>query len=150
MAWSTVFSVLGVPYLTMMPVIARDRLGLGAGGLRRAARLRRHRRAHRARCRSPRSAIGFGAGRVLFDRRVLVRRRCSSLFSLVRSARAGLPDAVLRRVRDDRDATRVGNATLQHLVPNELRGRMMAAYSFIAVGLSSVARLAHRAGASRT
>ncbi|MGH7618780.1 MAG: MFS transporter, partial [Gemmatimonadaceae bacterium] len=32
-----------------------------------------------------------------------------------------------------------GNATLQRLVPNELRGRMMAAYSFIAVGLSSVA-----------
>jgi MFS family permease len=30
------------------------------------------------------------------------------------------------------------NATLQHIVPNELRGRMMAAYSFIVVGLSSV------------
>lgn len=32
----------------------------------------------------------------------------------------------------------VANATLQHLVPNELRGRMMAAYSLINVGLSSV------------
>src|SRR5262249_41550413 len=28
----TVFSVLGVPYLTLMPVVARDKLGLGAGG----------------------------------------------------------------------------------------------------------------------
>jgi hypothetical protein len=28
----TVYSVLGVPYLTLMPVIARDQLGLDAGG----------------------------------------------------------------------------------------------------------------------
>ena len=28
----TVFSVLGVPYLTLMPVVARDQLGLDAGG----------------------------------------------------------------------------------------------------------------------
>jgi MFS family permease len=32
----------------------------------------------------------------------------------------------------------VANSTLQHLVPNELRGRLMAAYSFIVVGLSQV------------
>ena len=32
----------------------------------------------------------------------------------------------------------VANATIQHLVPNELRGRMMAGYSFINIGLSSV------------
>jgi len=30
------------------------------------------------------------------------------------------------------------NSTLQHLVPNELRGRIMAAYSFVVVGLSTV------------
>jgi MFS family permease len=30
------------------------------------------------------------------------------------------------------------NSMLQHLVPNELRGRLMAAYSFVVVGLSSV------------
>jgi MFS family permease len=46
------------------------------------------------------------------------------------------------------------NSTLQHLVPNELRGRMMAAYSFIVVGLSSVlgsfiaGAVAHAIGAS--
>ncbi len=32
----------------------------------------------------------------------------------------------------------VCNSTLQHIVPNELRGRLMAAYSFVVVGLSSV------------
>src|SRR3954463_11273166 len=32
MALVTVFSVLGIPYLTMMPVVARDILHLGAGG----------------------------------------------------------------------------------------------------------------------
>jgi MFS family permease len=30
------------------------------------------------------------------------------------------------------------NSMLQHLVPDELRGRIMAAYSFIVVGLSQV------------
>ena len=30
------------------------------------------------------------------------------------------------------------NALIQHLVPDELRGRIMAAYSFIVVGLSQV------------
>jgi MFS family permease len=30
------------------------------------------------------------------------------------------------------------NSTLQHIVPNELRGRVMAVYSFVVVGLSQV------------
>ena len=30
------------------------------------------------------------------------------------------------------------NAMLQHLVPDDLRGRVMAAYSFVVVGLSAV------------
>ena len=30
------------------------------------------------------------------------------------------------------------NSTLQHLIPDELRGRVMAAYSFVVVGLSQV------------
>ena len=30
------------------------------------------------------------------------------------------------------------NSTLQHLIPDELRGRIMAAYSFVVVGLSQV------------
>jgi MFS family permease len=59
-------------------------------------------------------------------------------FSLVRSAALAYP--VLLAVGFTMIASNAtGNATLQRLVPNELRGRMMAAYSFIAVGLSSVA-----------
>ena len=32
----------------------------------------------------------------------------------------------------------LANSLLQHLIPNELRGRLMAAYSFVVVGLSQV------------
>src|SRR5256885_5535277 len=38
------------------------------------------------------------------------------------------------------------NAMLQHLVPDELRGRIMAAYSFIVVGLSQVRSEERRVG----
>ena len=59
------------------------------------------------------------------------------LLSLVRSAALAYPTLLL--VGFTMIMTNaVGNATLQRLVPNELRGRMMAAYSFIAVGLSQV------------
>ena len=43
----------------------------------------------------------------------------------------------------------LANATLQHSCPNELRGRMMAAYSFVVVGLSQVVG-SFVAGRSRT
>jgi MFS family permease len=130
-----VYSVLGVPYLTLMPVMARDRLGLDAGGY--GALL---------------ACVGIGGvsgalflaaigdriqrGRMLriasfaFAAMLLV-------FSLVRSAALAYP--VLLGVGFSMILNNaVANATLQHLVPNELRGRMMAAYSFIVVGLSSV------------
>src|SRR5439155_6354933 len=48
----------------------------------------------------------------------------------------------------------LANSTLQHLVPNELRGRLMAAYSFVVVGLSQVlgsllsGSIAHAVGTS--
>ncbi|MDB4876894.1 MAG: protein of unknown function DitE [Gemmatimonadetes bacterium] len=131
-----VYSVLGTPYLTLMPVMARDRLGLdaagygallacvGIGGVSGALFL---------------AAIGdrIQRGRMLrvssfaFGGALLV-------FSLVRSASLAYP--ILLGVGFSMILNgAVANATLQHLVPNELRGRMMAAYSFINVGLSSVA-----------
>jgi MFS family permease len=59
------------------------------------------------------------------------------VFSFVRSAALAYP--VLLAVGFTMILNNaVANSTLQHLVPNELRGRMMAAYSFIVVGLSSV------------
>jgi MFS family permease len=132
----TVFSVLGVPYLTLMPVVARDRLGLGAGGY--GALL---------------ACVGIGglAGALSLAavgdrtrRGVLLFTAAFSYstmliaFSLVRSAVAAYP--ILLAVGFTMIASNAtGNATLQRLVPNELRGRMMATYSFIAVGLSSAA-----------
>jgi MFS family permease len=132
----TVFSVLGVPYLTLMPVFARDRLGLGAGGyggllacvgiggLVGALSL---------------AAIGDRTRRgILLFTAAFTYATMLIVFSLVRSATLAYP--MLLGVGFTMIASNAtGNATLQRLVPNELRGRMMAAYSFIAVGLSSVA-----------
>ena len=132
----TVFSVLGVPYLTLMPVVARDRLGLdasgygallacvGIGGLAGALSL---------------AAIGDRTRRgVLLFTAAFAYSTMLIVFSLVRSAVAAYP--ILLAVGFTMIASNAtGNATLQRLVPNELRGRMMATYSFIAVGLSSVA-----------
>jgi len=131
----TVYSVLGVPYLTLMPVVARDQLGLdaggygallacvGIGGLTGALSL---------------AAIGdrFPRGKLLwfsstsFGVTLLV-------FSLVRSA--AFASIILLAVGFSMILNNaLANSTLQHLVPNELRGRLMAAYSFVVVGLSQV------------
>jgi MFS family permease len=136
MRFVTVYSMLGIPYLTLMPVVARDRLGLGAAGY--GALL---------------ACVGVGgiggalSLAALGDR--ISRMRVLSIssfifaalliaFSLVRSAAAAYP--ILLGVGFTMIVnSATANSTLQRLVPNELRGRMMAAYSFVVVGLSSVA-----------
>jgi MFS family permease len=131
-----VYSVLGIPYLTLMPVMARDRLGLGAAGY--GALL---------------ACVGIGGvsgalflaaigDRVQRGRLLRIASFAFAgmllLFSLVRSAALAYP--ILLGVGFSMILNNsLANATLQHLVPNELRGRMMAAYSFISVGMSSVA-----------
>ena len=131
----TVFSVLGVPYLTLMPVVARDQLGLdaggyggllacvGIGGLTGALSL---------------AAIG---DRVSRSRLLIVAAFSYSVillaFALVRTAALAYPLLFfvgLTMILNNA----LANSTLQHLVPNELRGRLMAAYSFVVVGLSQV------------
>lgn len=131
----TVFSVLGVPYLTLMPVFARDRFGLGAdgygallacvgiGGLTGALALAA------AGPRFRRGTLLFGAA-FAYSGMLLV-------FSLVPSSAFAYP-ALLLVGFTMIVSNATTNATLQRLVPNELRGRIMAAYSFIAVGLSTV------------
>ena len=147
----TVYSVLGVPYLTLMPVVARDQLGLdaggygallacvGVGGLTGALSL---------------AAIGdrMARGRLLFVASFSFGTMLL-VFSLVRSAALAYPillgvgfTMILHNA--------LANSTLQHVVPNELRGRLMAAYSFVVVGLSQVlgsviaGTVAHAIGAS--
>jgi MFS family permease len=130
-----VFAILGVPYLVLMPVIARDVLGTGPGGygvlltfvgigaltgaLVLAARARRIRR-----------------GRLLvtssYTFSVLL-----IIFSFVRSvplAAAVLLFTGLTMIIN----SALANGILQTVVPDELRGRVMAAYVFVYVGLSPV------------
>jgi MFS family permease len=128
-----VYSILGVPYLTLMPVFARDRLGLdasgyglllacvGIGGLAGAL------------------GIAAQAGRQAGMRTLQI---ATTLFPVVL--------LVLAAVTSHRVAytllfvagvamivhSAMANALLQHVVPNALRGRLMAAYSFVVVGLA--------------
>jgi MFS family permease len=135
MALVTVYSILGVPYLTLMPVVARNQLHLDAGGY--GALL---------------ACVGIGglagalslaaAGDRLRRGRLLAFASFAFsaaliLFSVVRSATLAYP--ILLVVGFMMILNNAGaNSTLQHLAPNELRGRIMAAYSFVVVGLSSV------------
>lgn len=129
------FSVLGIPYLALMPVYARDQLGLGAGGyglmlaavgigglagaLGLAAVGRRVRRGRLLTV----SALGYAASLVAVG--------------AVRSPRAAVPlllvTGCLMIVTNA-----LGNGLLQSLVPDEYRGRLMSIYSLIAVGLPQV------------
>jgi MFS family permease len=130
-----VFSVLGGPYLTLMPVVARDQLHRGAGGY--GALLA---------CVGVGGVVGalslasvghrFGRVRLLslsaYSFALLLLA-----FSLVRNHIYAYP--LLFGVGFMMIATNAtANSTLQHLVPDELRGRVMAAYSFVVVGLSQV------------
>jgi predicted MFS family arabinose efflux permease len=131
----TVFSVFGIPYLTLMPVVARDLLGLGAsgygvllacvgiGGLAGAlfvagagARFRRGRLLVV-------SAFGFAA--------LLLA------FSFVRSPALARPVLLLAGFTMIVNSA-LANGLLQSIVPDALRGRLMAAYSFVVVGLAQV------------
>ena len=130
-----VYAILGVPYLVLMPVIARDVLGTGASGygflltfvgigalagaLTLAARARRIRRGRWLMY----SSYAFSI--------LLV------IFSFVRSvplAAAVLLFTGLTMIVN----SALANGILQTLVPDELRGRVMSAYVFVYVGLSPI------------
>jgi MFS family permease len=132
----TVVSVFGSPYIALMPVIARDRLGSGAGGYG-----------------SLLTAIGIGG---LFGALFLasvgarIKRGRLLAWSTTVFAAALLALALTRVFHLAWWILLVAgcsmilngalsNALLQTLVPDELRGRLMAAYSLVVVGLSQVA-----------
>jgi MFS family permease len=130
-----VFSVFGSPYLTLMPVVARDLLGLGAGGY--GALL---------------AAVGVGGlsgalflasvgARYSRPRLLVVSSFCFAtllvLFAFVRSAAIAWPVLLLTGFMMILNSA-LANGLLQSIVPDELRGRLMAAYSFIVVGMSQV------------
>jgi MFS family permease len=131
----TVYAVCGIPYLTLMPVVARDLLGTGAGGYGVLL-----------------ACVGIGglAG-ALFLAAVGQRFRRGQLlmissysfaallivFSLTRSewlARAVLLALGCMMIMNGA----LSNGILQAIVPDALRGRVLAAYSLVVVGLAQV------------
>jgi MFS family permease len=131
----TVFSVLGIPYIALMPVVARQQLGLGAsgyglmltvlgiGGLTGALALAAV--GPRVRRGSILSVSTFGFATLLL------------LLSFTRSPTIAYPillvTGFLMIVNNA-----MANSLLQLLVPDELRGRLMSIYSLIVVGLPQV------------
>lgn len=133
-----VYSIFGLQYLTMMPVIARDVLHTGAGGygflvtlvgvgalsgaLALAALSARVRRGKM-----------FVASALSFAALLLV-------FSFVRvTALAGLLLVFIGLTMMINGA--LANGMLQSIVPDELRGRVMAAYVFVYVGFTPIGSL---------
>ena len=131
----TVYSILGVPVLALMPVVAREMFDLGAagyglllsflgiGGLAGALSL---------------AAVGY---RVSRTRLLLVASMTWPLllilFALTRQAWLGY--VMLLGIGCTMILNgAIGNGLLQQIVPNELRGRMMAAYGLVVVGLAQV------------
>jgi MFS family permease len=131
----TAFSVLGIPYIALMPVLARDRLGLGASGY--GVML---------------SVLGIGgligalalAAAGLHIRRGPLVARTATLYgtlllilSFVRQPAIAYPillaTGFLMIVNNA-----MANGMLQTMVPDEYRGRLMSIYSMIVVGLPQV------------
>lgn len=129
----TVYSILGVPYLVLMPVFARDRLGLGASGYGLLL-----------------ASVGIGGlmgalavaaqpGPQAGKRTMLVATLSFPALLLVLSTITrptfAYPLLFLAGIAMIVNSA-VTNSMLQHLVPDVMRGRLMAAYSFVVVGLS--------------
>jgi MFS family permease len=129
----TVHSILGTPYLALMPVFARNRLGLDAGGYGLLL-----------------TWVGIGglvgalglaarAGGRAGDRTLLVSSFIfpAVLVVLSLTTRARVAYALLFLAGIGMIVSgAVANSLLQEKVPDALRGRMMAAYSFVVVGLA--------------
>jgi MFS family permease len=130
-----VFSVLGVPYLTLMPVLARDALGLQAAGYGLLMTM---------------TGIGALVG-ALFLAAVGSRIRRGRLFAVsalvfpvLLIAVALTPIATvagglllltgLSMILN----TALANGIIQSIVPDALRGRVMAAYVMVFVGFSPI------------
>jgi MFS family permease len=128
------YAVLGTPYLALMPVVARDMLGLGAGGYGLLLACVGIGGLSGALWLAGRSDPERGRGQLLAQGSFAFAALLIA-FSFVRNAYAAygflLAVGFTMIVNNA-----VSNALLQHIIPDEMRGRIMAAYSFIVVGLS--------------
>jgi len=131
----TAFSVLGIPYIALMPVLARDRLGLGADGY--GVML---------------SVLGIGgligalalaAAGLHIRRGPLVARTATTyatlllILSFVRQPMFAYPILLMTGFLMIVNNA-MANGMLQTMVPDEYRGRLMSLYSMIVVGLPQV------------
>lgn len=128
-----VYSILGIPYLTLMPVFARDRLGLDAGGYGLML-----------------ACVGIGGFLGALGIAAGTARQAGLKTLIVASYAFPVLLLALSWLRDVRLAYplllaagvtmiingAVSNTVLQHSVPDALRGRLMAAYAFVVVGLA--------------
>ena len=128
-----VYGIFGGPFLTLMPVVAKEQLGIGASGY--AALL---------------SSVGIGGvlgalslavvgsrvrrGRLLLGSAALF---CILLiaFAFTRSLHAAVPVLMATGFLMIL-VNALANGLLQTLVPDALRGRLMAGYSFLIIGLA--------------
>ena len=130
-----VFSIFGVPYLTLMPVFAREALGLGASGYGVLMTV---------------TGVGALSG-ALFLAAVGGRIQRGRLFAISSIA---FPMAILALAATWQPPvaafvlllaglsmilqTALANGILQALVPDDLRGRVMAAYVVVYVGFAPI------------
>jgi MFS family permease len=129
----TVYSILGIPVLALMPVVARQMFGLGAAGYGMLL-----------------SFLGTGGligalglasvGQRVSRSRLLVIASMAwpvllIVFGFVRATWLGYPLLLLIGVTMILNGA-ISNGLLQAIVPDELRGRLMAAYGLVVVGLA--------------
>ena len=131
----TAFSVLGIPYIALMPVLARDRLGLGADGYGVMLSI--------LGIGGLIGALSLAAVGLQIRRGPLVARTATTyavlliILSFVRQPAIAYPilfaTGFLMIVNNA-----MANGMLQTMVPDEYRGRLMSIYSMIVVGLPQV------------
>jgi MFS family permease len=131
----TVYSILGAPMLALMPVVAREMFGLGAGGYGLLLSFL----GVGGLC----GALGLAAlgGRVSRIRLLTIASKVwpalLMVFSLTRTPLAGyLLLLAVGFVMILNGA--ISNGLLQGIVPDAFRGRIMAAYGLVVVGLAQV------------
>jgi MFS family permease len=130
-----IYSIFGFQYLTMMPVVARDVLHTGASGYGLLL-----------------TFVGIGAltgalslaglgGRIrrgrLFNATAYAFAGITILFSLVRSVHLAAFVLVFLGLTMLINGA-LANGILQSVVPDELRGRVMATYVFVYVGFTPI------------
>jgi MFS family permease len=130
-----IYSIFGFQYLTMMPVVARDVLHTGASGYGLLL-----------------TFVGIGAltgalslaglgGRIrrgrLFNATAYAFAGITILFSLVRSVHVAAFVLVFLGLTMLINGA-LANGILQSVVPDELRGRVMATYVFVYVGFTPI------------